>query len=132
MRISIDISADWADRARQAMGDSGSNDDEHALLAEIVDLITAADDLTLADRLASMLNDGHSQREALAALGISEDEVMSEDPNLPFDDPHNSIVDLCNGTYVQRHGGCPVRDSHGRFVGHEGGSWHAHVCDSDS
>ena len=79
------------------------------------------------DALAALLNEGKGQTEALTLLGIDPDEVMSEHECLPLDDPHNEVIDLCDGTYVQRHGAREVVDPETRHVSHVGGEWKVHT-----
>jgi hypothetical protein len=62
-------------------------------------------DTANAAKLAQMLNEGVDAHDALARLGIDEEDVMSEDTScFSIGEPMNSVIDLCDGTYVQRHG----------------------------
>lgn len=41
MKITIEVRDDWLADVREAVGDSGSNDDEHNLLVELADEVSA-------------------------------------------------------------------------------------------
>jgi hypothetical protein len=54
--------------------------------------------------LAMRLNAGVEPASALAILEIDPDTVSTEHECLALDDPDNAVIDLCDGTMVQRIG----------------------------
>lgn len=79
-----------------------------------------------AEKLAALLNEGVDQCDALARLGIDEDDAMGEE-FIGIGDPVNDVIDLCDGTYVQRHGARSRVDPDTRHVSHIGGRWLVHT-----
>lgn len=69
-----------------------------------------------AQLLVHLLNRSVDVFEALAQLGIEEEDVSPENPGLTLDDPDNDVIDLHANVYVQRHAG----------------RWHVHTLASEA
>lgn len=87
--------------------------------------------MSRADQLAELLNAGADQQDALEQLGIDEDECMGEE-YLGIGDVHNCVIDLCDGTYVQRHGSTEYVERETRHVLRRGGTWLVHTYPTDA
>lgn len=98
--ITLRLRREWVDEVRAAIGEGGSNDDEHELLLEALEAAVAGRG-GLAAELAVLLNDGMGQVEAVAKLGIDPEEISTEDPCLVLGDRDNGVIDLCDGTLVR-------------------------------
>jgi hypothetical protein len=82
--------------------------------------------MSRAKQLAELLNsNGHDQWAALDQLGLTEDDVMSEDAGLPIGDRDNEEIDLLDGTFVRREGARVIREGYA-VIDRVGGTWRAY------
>jgi hypothetical protein len=106
--IRFDVDEDLRAEVKAAL-EGDSNDAEHDALDAVAGALgidwISFEDKEVASDLADLLNDGRGQTEALEELHVDPEGVSTEDPGLALDDPDNDIIDLCDGTYVQRHAG---------------------------
>jgi hypothetical protein len=60
-------------------------------------------DLAAAQVIADAVNAGAAMSDALDAAGVGEDDYAIEDPGFGGpDDPHNAVIDFCNGVLIER------------------------------
>jgi hypothetical protein len=89
--IRFDVDEDLRAEVKAAL-EGDSNDAEHDALDAVAGAL-GIDWISFEDK------------EVASDLAVDPEGVSTEDPGLALDDPDNDIIDLCDGTYVQRHAG---------------------------
>lgn len=106
----------WGDEQDRSEYFEALSDSLGAQANRLAELVIALDEWRLeqrprreiAQKLVHLLNRGFDPIGALESLGVSPEDVISEDPNLALDDPDNAVIDFgyegAECVYVQRHG----------------------------